>query len=218
MKININDIELFYEKIGSGQPLILLHGNGEDHHIFDKLSKQLENHFTIYALDSRNHGSSTMTGEYRYDVMADDLAGFIRAMKLNEPDILGFSDGAIVTLMLALKDPKAVGKMLLPGVNLSPRDFTEECYRMTAEEYQKTKDPLIKLMLEQPEIPLADTGSLENPVLVIAGEDDIFKPESFARLVQTLPNACLKIMTGHNHSSYIVNSAILYPEITGFLL
>jgi predicted esterase len=51
--VNVNDTALFYEKSGAGPPMILLHGNGEDHHIFDKLSAKLENDFTLYSVDSR---------------------------------------------------------------------------------------------------------------------------------------------------------------------
>ena len=53
--------EIYYEKIGTGKPLILLHGNKEDHTIFNKLTASLKNSFTVYSIDSRGHGKSSST-------------------------------------------------------------------------------------------------------------------------------------------------------------
>jgi pimeloyl-ACP methyl ester carboxylesterase len=63
MIIQVNGTALFYEKSGAGSPVILLHGNGEDHHIFDALAAKLESGFTVYSVDSRNHGQSEKTDD-----------------------------------------------------------------------------------------------------------------------------------------------------------
>ena len=82
MNIKVNGITLEYSKEGTGEPLILLHGNGEDHHIFDKLAEKLKEKFTVYAIDSRNHGKSSMTDDYSYETMAEDIFSFINALEL----------------------------------------------------------------------------------------------------------------------------------------
>ena len=64
MKILVNGIELFYEISGQGRPLILVHGNGEDHHIFDALVAKLKNHYTCYCIDSRGHGICGVLGKW----------------------------------------------------------------------------------------------------------------------------------------------------------
>jgi pimeloyl-ACP methyl ester carboxylesterase len=152
---------------GEGPPLILLHGSGEDHHIFDKLSLKLENHFTLYLVNSRNHG-------------------------------------------------EAVDKMALLGVNLKPGDFTEESHKFIKDSYEETKDPLFKLMLEEPDIELDAVRGVGIPVLVVAAENDIFKPKTFTDLAGALPGATLKIMEGHEHDSYIVGQDLLYPDLLRF--
>ena len=144
MNIKINGITLEYSKSGAGEPLILLHGNGEDHHIFDKIAEKLKNKFEVYAIDSRNHGKSSMTDDYSYETMAEDIYSFINARKLGKVYVAGFSDGAIISLFLALKYPNVIKKMTLMGVNLKPGDFMKNCYEYVEREYKKTKNPLFK--------------------------------------------------------------------------
>lgn len=216
MEIRVNGISLFYECFGVGAPMILLHGNGEDHYIFDKIAAKLKGHFTVYAIDSRNHGQSTKTEDYSYQTMAEDLYAFIQALHLHKVNMIGFSDGAIVSLIVAINYPAVLGKMALLGVNLKPGDFTEESYQYVKQTYEETKNPLFKLMLEQPNIELDSLRNVLVPSLVIAAENDIFKPAMFEEVAKALPHAELKIMAGHEHDSYIVNQDILYPDFIRF--
>lgn len=217
MVITANGVDLFYEKSGGGEPLLLLHGNGEDHHIFDVLSAKLQNDFTLYAIDSRNHGQSEKTDVYSYETMAEDVYGFIQSLSLGKVHLLGFSDGAILSLLLAMRHEACVSKMALLGVNLTLADFTDESVRFIKETYETTHDPLFRMMLEQPDIALCDVRAVAVPALVVAGENDIFKPETFVDLAAALPKATLKIMCGHDHDSYIVDQDLLYPDLVHFL-
>lgn len=216
MKIKVNHVELAYEKTGSGAPLILLHGNGEDHHIFDAIVSKLQNHFTLYAIDSRNHGQSTASEDYSYQAMAGDIDGFIKALALEDVNLLGFSDGAIISLLLAINHAPYIRKMALLGVNLKPGDFTDESYAFVQQTYEETKDPLFELMLNHPNIELDDVKPVTVPTLVVAAEHDIFKPETFVSLTNAMPKAELLIMPGHEHDSYIVNNDMLYSDLVRF--
>lgn len=216
MTVNVNGVTLFYETYGRGTPLVMLHGNGEDHRIFDALAETLTDAFTIYALDSRNHGQSQQTGEYAYRTMAEDVFAFLRALRLPKVNLLGFSDGAIISLLLAMAHGESVHKMALLGINLSPHDFTEATYRAVKSTYDETGDPLFKMMLEQPDIPLDEVRHVAAPALVIAGEHDICAPETFFRLADALPQGELLLMPGHSHDSYLVHQALLYPALIRF--
>ncbi|HBT96471.1 MAG TPA: alpha/beta hydrolase [Desulfobulbaceae bacterium] len=216
MNILVNGVSLFYEKSGAGPSLLLLHGNGEDHHIFDALTAKLRHHFTLYAIDSRNHGQSEKTADYSYDSMAGDIHQFIAVLGLEKPHILGFSDGAITTLLLAMRHGEMLGKLALLGINLKPEDFTEENYRFVRETYEETGDPLYKMMLEQPNITLDETRLATNPTFIVAAEHDLFKPETFSELAKAMPNARLVTMAGHTHDSYINGQDILYPDLSRF--
>lgn len=216
MEITVNDIVLHYETSGAGTPLLLLHGNGQDRHIFDKIMPKLAKHFTVYALDSRNHGQSQKTDDYSYAAMAADVYTFIQDMQLGKVNLIGFSDGAVISLLLAMHHGETVEKMALLGVNLKPSDFTEEAYEYVKATYAETNDPLFKLMLEQPNIELDAVRSVSTPTLLVAAEDDIYRPETFTALTDALPHARLQIMSGHDHGSYIMDSDILYPDLMHF--
>lgn len=216
MHIHVNEVYLFYDVYGDGPPLILLHGNGEDHHIFDAIGARLASHYRLYALDSRNHGRSERTDRYDYGVMADDLLAFIQALELAPVRILGFSDGAIVSLLLALRRSEVVSKMALLGVNLSPRDFTAETYAEIEQAYKKTCDPLCKLMLEQPDIPLDALKSVQISTLIVGAEHDIYRSGLFHDITTAMPAAQVLILQGHSHDSYIIGQDLLYPQLHRF--
>lgn len=93
MNVQVNGVILYYEKQGSGPPLVLLHGNREDGRIFDRTAEVLAPHYTVYTIDSRCHGKSSRDVPLSYDLMAADVLAFSKALKLEKPVICGFSDG-----------------------------------------------------------------------------------------------------------------------------
>lgn len=218
MEIEVNGITLSYIKEGNGNPIILLHGNGEDRHIFDELIDKLKIKFTVYAIDSRNHGNSTKSEDYSYETMAEDIHQFIEKLELRDVSLIGFSDGAILGLLITLKYPSTFKKLALLGVNLKPTDFKPEIYNSIVEEYERTKDPLFKMMLEQPNIELQELQNVHVPSLIIGAENDLYYEDSFHHITNTIPNAILKIIEGHDHGSYVVNNDLLYPDLEKFLL
>ena len=213
MEVSVNNIELSYTQSGSGHPFILLHGNGEDRHIFDKLVQRLEQHYTVYAIDSRNHGESSLTDDYSYQTMAEDIYLFVEQLQLNGAYILGFSDGAIIALTLELAHPKTFAKMALLGMNLKPSDFKEENLAYLKEEYAKTHDKLLKLMLEEPNIELEELRKVQIPALVIAAEYDLYHAGLYTNIVKEFAAAAYVEMKGHDHGSYVIGQDILYPII-----
>lgn len=217
MKIDVNNIRLNYTKGGKGDPLILLHGNGEDLHIFDSLIDKLELNFTVYAVDSRNHGDSTKTKDWTYEAMAEDIFQLIEKLQLKKVSIVGFSDGAIIALLLAIKHRDLFYKMVLLGVNLKPTDFKKGIYKSLVDEYEKTKDPLVKMMLEQPNIELEELKNIETPTLVVSAEDELFYRKVFKDMVKMMANAKLKIMKNHDHGSYIINTDVLFDDLVEFI-
>lgn len=213
---NIGEISLFYEKSGTGPAMLLLHGNGEDHTIFNALVKKLTPFFTVYAIDSRGHGKSSPTNTFSYETMAEDISIFIEMLSIDSVNLIGFSDGAIIGLLLALKYPNLLKKIALLGVNLSPKDFKSESLTYLQAEYDTTKAPLLKLMLEEPNISLKQASTIKIPTLLIAADNDIFKPETFTNLAQTMPNAKLIILENQEHDTYIKNVTALTPSLLSF--
>ena len=109
MLAEVNGIQLYYEMIGQGPALIMVHGNGEDHTIFTEAAEKLKGYFTVYLIDSRDHGQSTKVRELHYDDMADDVIEFLELLDLRDVVYYGFSDGGIIGLLAAMKTDRIGG-------------------------------------------------------------------------------------------------------------
>ena len=214
----VNGVRLDYAMVGEGLPVVLLHGNGEDHDLFDTQIRQLvEAGYRVYAPDSRGHGANEPQPEYHYTDMAEDMYQFIRAMNLEKPAFYGFSDGGIIGLTLITSHPDCVGALAISGTNLSPDglipSFVEEYTAINKEE----NDPLITLMLTEPHIDPETLKKITVPVLVTAGENDLILQSETKKISDQIPNSTMIILAGEDHGSYIVNSEIMGELLIDFL-
>ena len=202
--IEVNGVRLHYLQEGSGQPVVLVHGNGESHELFEVETAQLTAAgYEVYAPDSRGHGGSDPVSEYHYADMADDIYEFIRALGLEKPFYYGHSDGGIIGLLLELRHPGTLGKMAISGTNLSPDGIEPGFVAEFTEINKKNPEPLITLMLTEPHIDPADLQSISIPVLCTVGEHDLILPEETERIVQNLPNVRKIVVPGADHGSYL---------------
>ena len=214
----VNGVTIHYEVAGEGRPVVLVHGNGEDHHIFDvEIAQLVKAGYKVYAPDSRGHGANEPQPEYHYTDMAEDMYQFICAMKLEKPAFYGFSDGGIIGLLLISGHPDCVGALAISGTNLSPDglipSFVEEYTAINEEK----KDPLISLMLTEPHIDPETLKKIAVPVLVTAGENDLILPSETERIADLIPKSTMIILAGEDHGSYIVNSEIMGKLLIDFL-
>jgi pimeloyl-ACP methyl ester carboxylesterase len=216
MFVTINNCSIFYETLGKGPPMILLHGNSEDHTVFGKLSEKLKKDFTLYLPDSRNHGQSEVTELYDYDIMAKDLEAFIVKLGLAGVNLVGFSDGAIISLKLAIKRQELINRMALLSPNLKPSDLTPEGRKVIEGLIQKTDSRLFKMILDQPNIADEELKHIQTHALVAGAENDMITHETFARINDALPNSSMVIVKNHDHLSYVVNTDVFYPELHKF--
>lgn len=217
MYIQVNGIELFYEKTGQGSPVLLLHGNGENHTIFDVLTKQLSQNHTVYAIDSRDHGKSSRVKILDYESMTKDTVSLIQELKIERPILYGFSDGGIIGLLLAIKYPRILSKLIVSGVNLRPDGMKNKYVISMKINYFFTGNNKIKLMLTQPDIAESDLQKIVTPALLLAGSNDLIKNEHTAMIAKNIPDSTLKILEGESHASYVVHSKKLYDIIKPFL-
>ena len=205
MNITVNGMELYYEVVGSGAPLIMVHGNGETHEIFDKAAELLSKHFTCYLLDSRGHGRSQKVAEYHYADMAEDVYQIIQALHLEHVTYYGFSDGGLIGLLLASEHPDLLDRMILSGANTRPdavRKWLATVFRIVNRIH---RNPLFELMLTEPHITKEQLQSIQTPTLVLAGSKDLVVEEDTRFIASNIPNATLKILDGEGHASYIVH-------------
>ena len=191
MLINVNDINLNYEVYGYGKPIILLHGNGETHNIFDKLIYKLEKEYTVYAVDSRCHGKSEYTKLISYDLMAEDVIEFIKKLNIKTPILYGFSDGGIIGLLIAIKEPQLLSNLIISGANITPDATTWLDNFFTKIAYFFTRNKLIKMMLDEPNITFEELHKIAIPVHILAGEKDVIKLEHTKLIAENIKNSTL---------------------------
>lgn len=214
MFLDTGKIKLYYEKTGTGTPIIMLHGNGEDHKIFNKTVQILKNHYTVYAIDSRDHGKSGKVNELHYEDMADDVYDFITLLNLEKPIVYGFSDGGILALILAVKHQDILSKIIVSGVNAAPNGLKTIHILTYKISYFFHKNPKVKMMLTEPNITDNMLKSIKIPAVITAGSNDMIKQRHMQHIADCIPNSTFTIFKNELHGSYIVNST----KIAEFIL
>ena len=206
MICHVNNINLYYEKSGTGRPLILIHGNGQTHKIFDKAIPLLAERFTVYAIDSRGHGQSESVVEYHYDDFAEDIRCFIEELKLQGTILYGFSDGGIIGLLLAARYPQLLSQIIISGANLSPDGIRTGWLKLFKCINAIVKDPKMTMMLTEPNITEEMLSSIIIPTTILAGSHDMVKQNHTKYIADSIPNSKLHILKGEGHGSYVLHS------------
>lgn len=217
MYIQLDSQVIYYEKNGSGDPIILLHGNGGSHGEFDVLSADLELDYTVYAMDSRGQGLSATPKEFHYEDMAGDVIHFIETLGIEKPAVYGFSDGGIIGMMVAYQRPDLVSKLMISGANLSFKGLTWQARREIKKEYARSHSPLVEMMIREPNISMGDLEKIECPTLVLAGSDDMVSEKETRRIAAAIPQSELKILPNETHGSYVEHSHKLGPILRKFM-
>ena len=217
MIAKVNGVELYYEKTGAGRPLLMVHGNGEDHSIFNEAVKELKRDFCCYTVDSRGHGRSSRVPTLHYEDMADEMIAFMEALNLRDAVFYGFSDGGVVGLIAASRCAR-ITTLIVSGANLSPKGVARKI-RLSIWAWNLLKpDDKLALMLREPQISEDTLRAIRAETLVLAGSGDLILPEETRRIAAGIPGAKLQIVQGEDHGSYIVHSTRIAAIIREFVL
>ena len=225
----MSDIQLNYIEQGQGQPLILLHGNGESCDYFEHQIPFFSNDYRVIAIDTRGHGQSPR-GDKPFTIkrFAEDLHDFMDEKNIAKAYLLGFSDGGNIALEFALKHPERIDKMILDGANLFPGGVKalyqwpiEVGYRIAnlfskKSEKAKQNAEMLGLMVNEPHIDPSELSCLTMPVLVVAGTKDMIKDSHTRLIYKSLPNAQLAILEG-NHFVANKNAEAFNKVVADFL-
>ncbi|HKJ42182.1 MAG TPA: alpha/beta hydrolase [Sunxiuqinia sp.] len=208
----VNGIQLYYETYGSGAPLVMLHGNGGSINAFRNQIPFFEKHYRVIAIDSRLQGKSGGSPDtISYDLMASDFNALLNQLNVDSAYVLGWSDGGINGLIMAMKYPDKVKMLAVSGANVVP-DSTAFSYKDILDMQHfvahnttatKTEIALNKMMLDQPNIPYSTLGKISCPVLVMAGDHDVIKPAHTLKIFQSIPHAEICIFPDSNHDTLI---------------
>lgn len=234
----LDDVKLYYEVYGQGEPLIVLHGGlvgsiTEMGVLIEPLAKQ----YQVIAVNTRGHGkSSTGTKLPSYEQKATDLANLLAELKIEKATIVGFSDGAYTAFTFAKDHPEKVAKLVAIGAGDWPkgwRDFAmpfEQLEALDPSYWQqqasiRPDNAQFKAWYERQtqyynsaELSQTLFEQVKVPTLLIAGEDDQNVPlDSIIRAYKWLPNADLAIIANTPHPTFLANFPAVWAAIEPFL-
>ena len=149
--------------------------------------------------------------------MCDDVIEFIKKLNIKSPILYGFSDGGIIGLLVAIKEPEVLSNLIISGAQLNPNGGTLFTIMLDKLVYFFTRNKLVKMMVNEPDISLNDLHKISIPVHVIAGEKDLIKYEHSKLIADNIKNSTLEIVPKESHGSYIVHNDKIYEIIKKYL-
>jgi pimeloyl-ACP methyl ester carboxylesterase len=230
---NINGVRIWYESFGNGKPVLVLHGGtGSLEDMREQIRALAASHLVV-AVDSRGHGRSTDSdAPLSYALMADDMLKLLDQLNIPQTDIVGWSDGGIIGLDLAMHHPERVGRVVAIGANYDVDGLNEKPDLNAAIPpvpgfYQRNApDPahwpvlyrkVVAMWATEPNYTLAELGRIKARVLIMAGEFDVIKRSHLDQLAHAIPGADEVIVPGGNHNMALNKPGEVNARILAFL-
>lgn len=237
--VDANGVHTYYQEHWSGEPLLLLHGGLVDGDSFAQQTPAFSERFRVIIPDRRGHGRTPdVDGPITYEVMADDTIAFMEAVGTGPAHLVGWSDGGDVGLLVAIKRPDLVRRLVTIGSNFSADGLTPEAAETLKPGTPTSVVPMMREMwkvnavdpdrfdtvLEKMqhcwfdyEIPTADLARIAVPTLVMVGDDDITTFDHTIELFEALPDAQLAIIPGASHVVPLEKADLVNQLVLDFL-
>jgi pimeloyl-ACP methyl ester carboxylesterase len=212
---DIRGFKMYYETYGKGEPLLIIHGNGGSINNFLFQIPYFAKNYQVIIADSRAQGKSVdPTDSLSYEMMTDDLNALLDKLNLKQCYVIGWSDGGINGLLLAIRHPDKVKKLAVTGANLWPDTTAIDpfVYKWAMDENEKVKKApvtaktknelkLLHLLSYEPHITVEQLHTITCPTLVIGGDHDVILPKHTMLIAQSIPNSYLWIIPNSGHST-----------------
>lgn len=230
---------IWYAAYGSGSPVILLHGGlASSRYWGAQVPALVRAGHRVILIDSRGHGRSTRDGRpFTYELMASDVAAVMDALKLRKAAVVGWSDGAIIALVMAMHDPQRLTRVFAFAANMDPSGvkpdvdsnptfsrFEDEAagdyarISPTPHDFKAFKAAIVKMWDTEPNYTAADLGRIRTPTAIVDGDhDEAIKPEHTRYLARSIPGARLIILKGVSHFAMLQQPATFDAAVIGFL-
>lgn len=234
----VNDIKMYYAVFGHGSPVILLHGGLANSDYWGNQVPDLARHYEVIVADSRGHGRSTRSAEpYSYGLMASDVIALMDFLHIQRAAIVGWSDGAIIGLDIAIHHPARLTKLFAFAANYNPAGvrsdigssttfnaFIARCgqdYRRlspTPGQYRQFLDAIQKMWATEPNYSQAQLRSIRVPVIIADGDhDEAINRGQTEQMAALIPGAGLLIQPGVSHFSMLQDPQQFNEDVLHFL-
>jgi pimeloyl-ACP methyl ester carboxylesterase len=233
----VNGIKIWYATFGRGEPVILLHGGLANSNYWGNQVRALQEHYRVIVMDSRGHGRSTRNEQpYGYDLMASDVVGLMDFLKIPKAAIIGWSDGAILGLDIAMHHPERLSKLFAFAANSDPSGVADiahsdvfnayiaraeneyEALSPTPHEYKAFLEQITKMWETQPNWTAADLKKVTVPTWIVdADHDEAIKRENTEFMAANIPGAGLLIQPEVSHFSFLQDPDQFTADVLHFL-
>jgi pimeloyl-ACP methyl ester carboxylesterase len=233
----VNGIKIWYAVYGHGKPVILLHGGLGNSDYWGNQVPVLAKRYEVIVMDSRGHGRSTRDAEpYGYDLMASDVIGLLDYLKIEKVALVGWSDGAILGLDIALHHPERLSKLFAFAANSDPSGVADisksdvfNAYIARAEkeygklsatptEYSAFLDQISKMWATQPNWTADDLKKITVPTWIVdADHDEAIKRENTEFMAANIPGAGLLLLPETSHFAFLQDPKLFTGTLLHFL-
>lgn len=202
---------IYYQCVGNGYPLVLLHGNGQSSRSFDRQIRFFKAYYKVIAIDSPGHGKSGYgKSPLNLEDMAEDIYHILKMLDIEKPLLIGFSDGGNLGIRIAMIDNDFIKGLVLIGANMHDQGL-RLLFRllirvllillkmMSFLPWFNQKRQVISLMLGQSEGNMSRISAYHMPVLIVTGEKDIVELNHSKEMAANFPKAELHIIKKSGH-------------------
>ena len=212
----LRGIKMYVEVYGAGKPLLLIHGNGGDMSAFEQNIPFFSKSYKVIAVDSRAQGKTVDPGDsLSFEMMADDFAALLEAMHIDSAYVIGWSDGGINALLLAMRHPEKVIKLVSTGANLTPdssaltpvtwidgqKEYALKKNKIWTTAKEKNDWKIFLLDLLQPNVSFDALKAIRCPSLIVCGDHDVITIEHTAAIYKNIPRAYLWVLPNSGHAT-----------------
>lgn len=236
----IHGVRMYYEVYGHGAPLLLLHGGGGDGRQFAQQIPDFRGSHRLIVPDACAQGRTTdRPGPLSYHAMAEDVVALLDHLRIPSADVMGWSDGGIVGLDLAIHHPERVRHLVTFGANFAPDGLNPDMlewlrgasatsfgpvsrqrYEAISPEprhYEEAMHKIIAMWRTQPNFTPAELGRIRARTLIAAGENDMVRRDHTEQLARSIPGARLWIVPGADHGAISERPDLVNREVLEFL-
>ena len=233
----VNGIKIWYAEFGQGAPIILLHGGLGNSNYWGNQVPVLAEHYRVIVMDSRGHGRSTRDDKpYGYDLMASDVIALMDFLKIDKAAVVGWSDGAILGLDIAINHPERLTKLFAFAANSDPSGVADistspvfndyiaraekeyETLSATPTQYKAFLDQIGKMWETQPTFTKAQLNAIKVPTWIVdADHDEAIKRENTEFMAAQIPGAGLLIQPEVSHFSFLQDPEQFNADVLHFM-
>ncbi|RFZ95837.1 alpha/beta hydrolase [Mucilaginibacter conchicola] len=230
----VNGIKLYVEEYGKGEPLLMIHGNGGDMSAFSENVPYFAQKYRVILVDSRSQGKSVDPNpKITFEQMADDFSVLLAQLHIPKAYVLGWSDGGIDAIMMAIYHPEKVIAFAATGANVTPdagsyadpkgwdggkKYYEENKNRIWKTAKEKNQWKMFMLDWEQPNLTAADLHKIKCPAFIIAGDHDVISDSHTRYMAQNIKGSKLWIVKNSGHGTLIEHAAEFNKKVDDFFM